>query len=135
MFRGEECIFFNGTINSMGYGVLKVGGRKGKLLSAHRISFRLFNGPIKKGREICHRCDNPKCINPNHLFMGTHEENMADFASKLRHPNSKFTPEEIVDIRRRYASGESSRRIASEFGVSHKTILYIKSKKGWKHVS
>ena len=86
------CKIWNGT-KRKGYGKLTING---KLQSAHRASFSLFNGPIPKTFVVCHKCDCPACINPEHLFIGTHSENMLDMSQKGRGRNSK--PEQYLPV-------------------------------------
>lgn len=87
------CWEWRGSLNRLGYGTVSVDG-KTKL--AHRVAYRTWYGPIEKGMMLCHTCDNRKCCNPNHLYPGTHEDNMRDMAERGRsaRPNSKTTVEE-----------------------------------------
>lgn len=125
------CWQWIGADRGNGYGCI---ANDGKLLSAHRLSFELFVGEIPSGLFICHRCDNPSCVNPDHLFAGTPAENTQDMHTKGRckapygilHHAAKLTSEEVDEIQ--LASGTLS-QIAKEYGVDHSTIWKIKSGK------
>lgn len=73
-----------------GYGTMNVGGKN---CGAHRIAWELFNGPIPDGLHACHHCDNPSCVNPSHIFLGTHQDNMADKQAKGRGPGCRTVEE------------------------------------------
>lgn len=75
------CWFWTGALNGDGYGIVSIDGR---LLLTHRVAYELFVGPIPDGHEVCHRCDNPQCCKPAHLFVGTRTDNAADMWAKGR---------------------------------------------------
>jgi hypothetical protein len=83
--KGDGCWEWTGGCNDWGYGMMK--GDGGKMLYAHRVSYELHHGEIPNGLFVCHVCDNPKCANPDHLFLGTHKDNMADMMVKGRARN------------------------------------------------
>lgn len=85
----EECWLWKGAHNFEGYGFMRVGN---STRSAHRISYELFRGVIPTGYQVCHKCDNPRCVNPNHLFVGTRSDNMRDKVAKGRHRKGIYVP-------------------------------------------
>lgn len=107
---------------------------------AHRIAYADANGPIPAGMFVCHSCDNPPCVNPAHLFLGTPAENIADAVSKgrmargERSGSSRLTAENVIEIRARDAAGEMSRSIAASFDISHSTVSQILHRRSWKHI-
>lgn len=132
--KTKTCWLWVGARNKAGYGNLKVAN---KYVNAHRVSFEFKIGPIKKGNYVCHKCDNPSCVNPKHLFQGKPIENDRDKVKKGRqvrgvtHPNSKLTESQVILILK--ANG-SHQNIANLFNVSRRLVGMIKNKKIWKHI-
>ena len=121
-----------------GYGILRVGGR---CVRAHRYSFMLNSGePIPEGMNVLHKCDNPACVRPDHLFLGTQEDNNHDRSRKNRNAkgetrkNAKLTTEDVVRIRELAAAGIPRRTLMHMFGISGTTVNNIKRRVDWKHV-
>lgn len=112
-----------------GYGVFN---HKGKRQKAHRAAYELFVGPLDD-RFVCHRCDNPKCVNPKHLFLGTPQDNMDDKVSKGRAKGyqkiPKATQNTIVDLR---VSGLSQQQIADQIGISQVRVSQILIDRGMR---
>jgi hypothetical protein len=108
-----------------------------KNTQAHRISYSLANGQLSSGLCVLHRCDNPSCVNPDHLFLGTDLENNADCVAKNRQakgegiPTSKLSEEDVREIRKKK---NSVLHFARRFRVSPVTILKVLNGKTWKHV-
>lgn len=96
---------------------------------AHRVSWMLLRGPIPDGKLVLHKCDNRRCVNPNHLFIGTQSDNVRDMLYKGRKGDyrtgntKKFTNEEVTDILRLKALGLSLRAIAKKYSTTHSTII------------
>lgn len=128
-----ECWVWQAATNR-GYGVISVGGRSAGMTGAHRFSYELANGPIPPGGHILHSCDNPPCVNPAHLRLANHDENMRDMASRERVNTTKLTARQVIDIRLAAQDGETQASLASRFGVSKSNIAFIVSRKTWKHV-
>lgn len=132
------CWEFNGARNRLGYGQLAVGnvryvnGKKQCVpMLASRVAYLAWVGPIPDEQAVCHRCDNPPCINPEHLFLGTRTVNNHDAAAKLRIANGeravhKLTDKQVEAIRKRYADGGIRHKdLAAEYGVSRTLITLI----------
>lgn len=128
------CWEWTGSLDTGGYGRLKNKG-------THRISYESFVGPVG-ALHVLHRCDNPPCCNPHHLFLGTQADNMMDKQSKGRnrvaigekHAKAKMTDETVRSARRAWAKGQSIKSLAREHGVSSCTISHIVNRKLWRHV-
>ena len=106
---------------------------------AHRAAYELYRGPIPNGMCVCHKCDNPLCVNPVHLFIGSHSENLADMRRKGRYRNGyapktkhKLTMEQVKEIR---FSSDRSKELAAKYDVSPQTITRIWQGVIWQHVT
>ena len=127
----QGCWIWVGSCTRDGYGVMTVGRNNQRRV--HRLSYEHFVGAIPGGMLVCHSCDNPKCFNPNHLFLGSARENTQDMIQKGRkvvlsgvlHPNTKIPHGQREVIRRRRASGDSLKLLAADYGVSFQLISAI----------
>lgn len=146
------CWNWIGAKRRKGYGAVNEGGGRGKGRQAHRVAYELFVGPIPEGEGfhgtcVCHRCDNPACVNPEHLFLGTVADNNRDMWGKGRgksspprhrlpewsrrgeeHHNAKVTAAQVAEIR---SSNDSLRALAERFGVSKSAVHAIRIGKNW----
>ncbi len=108
---------------------------------AHRISYELNCGEIPAGMVVCHKCDNPPCVRPDHLFLGTRQDNIEDMRRKGRaargtkHFRAKLDPDKVRDIRRRHKDGEAVKLIAKSLGVRPGTVYAVIDGKTWAHVT
>lgn len=132
------CWEWTASKNKKGYGKFC---HDGKVWRAHRLAWTLRYGPIPDGLFVCHRCDNPGCCNPEHLFLGTNRDNMDDMMSKGRSCrgekmwSAKLTEKDVEIIKVLLANKKIKRKtIAYLFGVSVYTIYEINAGKKWKHV-
>jgi len=129
----NECWNWIGGLDAKGYGCFYWNGDPQPTTRAHRRSWLLHNGPIPPGLCVCHRCDNPRCVNPNHLFLGTHADNAADKVSKGRQAR-KLSDGDIRQIRLLRERGARHRELARSFGVCETTVVKICRRERWGHV-
>lgn len=133
-----ECWEWTGTLNTSGYGCFR---RRPLQILAHRYSHTLVNGEIESGQYICHRCDNPLCSRPSHLFAGSCKENMQDAVDKnrcafgSRHGRVKLTEQDAVRIVELYASGVKQVELAGMFGVNQPSISFIIRGINWRRAT
>ena len=129
------CWLWLGSVNNWGYGV---GLHKNEF--AHRRSWREHNGDIPTGMHVLHKCDNPSCVNPSHLFLGNNLSNIRDKVSKGRaagagrggsHWNNRLTEDQVKQI---FSDKRSQADIAAEYGVNQQAVSKIKRKQTWRHL-
>lgn len=136
------CHEWQGSVGKHGYGKLSINN---KMVLAHRIAWEIEHGPIPDGMDCCHTCDNRRCVNPAHMFIGTRKDNMHDASLKgrlsrthqpkgERHGNAKLTDESVRVIRRLAMDGASYKSIARIYGVSDTLIRMAVNRQTWKHV-
>jgi hypothetical protein len=120
------CLIWIGSLNENGY------GRYGSREVAHRVAYTEAKGPIAPGLLVCHTCDTPACIEPDHLFLGTNSDNTADCLSKGRHAFGKLSHDDVRAIR---TDPRPKTVIASAYGVSPTSIRRLRSGKSWRFVA
>ncbi len=135
------CLLWKKSVSKKGYGKIHLSNPT-RFCRAHRISYEVFIGPIPKGMFVCHKCDNPRCINPDHLFLGTPKDNTADMIKKRRtnflfkrggkHERAKLTESNVVQIREMALCGYSQSEIAIKFNVMVGTVSRIIRRKRWQ---
>lgn len=137
----DGCWIWTGNKVGSGYGTIGLGRRGEGTVYAHRLSWELANGPIPDGMFLCHRCDNPPCVNPAHLFLGTPADNVQDAIAKGRHIKGELvggcvlTEANVITIRRRYAAGGIRQEdLAAEYGVTRSNIGAIIRGRSWAHL-
>lgn len=159
MPSGEGCWEWPGARNGDGYGTLRSGPRGAvRQHMAHRVSWEVHFGPIPDGMLVCHHCDNPPCIRPDHLFLGTEAMNNRDRDRKGRHRvlvgdehpqrqdpslvfrgerhwKARLTEDDVRAIRARRAAGETLGSLSQAFGVNEAQISAICHRRQWKHVA
>lgn len=133
-----ECWIWTGGHDKDGYGVVRFRGRR--RVKAHRASYAEFKGwpgPVPSELMVCHSCDNPPCINPDHLFLGTSLDNKIDSVIKARHAfgerahKAKLTESQAQEI---LASDEPAPVLAERYGIHRNSIYYLRKGKSWKHL-
>lgn len=127
------CWVWPGNKTTAGYGVIR---DNTKQKYAHRLSFEVFKGPIPAGMFVCHKCDNPPCVNPDHLFAGTNKDNIRDASSKMRLKRGlKLTDANVLDIIKMCSSGALQKDVAKIFSVGQQCISLIVTGKRFARLS
>jgi len=133
--KTNKCWWWSAAKDGCNYG--RLGNKK-----AHRVSYEMHFGKIPKGIYVCHSCDNPSCVNPEHLFLGTQKQNMLDMVRKGRqnkakgskHGNAKLTEEIVNKIRNDYKIIRSTRKLAKIYNISRSSIKFIVQYVSWRHI-
>lgn len=139
----SKCWNWSKSISKYGYGKF---GMNGKHWRAHRLSFEIFKGEIHQNKLVLHHCDNRKCVNPEHLYLGDHYQNAQDIKKRNRtylisepkrggnNPCAKLNDDIVIKIRAEIKNGELGKNIAKNHNVSVATISMIKNNKIWNHI-
>lgn len=141
--KTETCWLWTAAKHFFGYGLIGCPDKPKRILRAHRASWEMAFGPIPKGLYVLHKCDVPSCVNPDHLFLGTHQQNVDDMVRKGRNaktgngsgensPNSKLTWCNVKKIRSDHAQGSTLIAIAEQYKMHPTTIAQIVKHKTWK---
>lgn len=132
----DGCWEWQGAKDIKGYGKFTLRENRIRTEKAHRIAYKLEYGNIPQNMLVCHKCDNPSCVNPEHLFLGTDSDNMIDMVIKNRHKpgkGRKLTVAEVKEIRT-ISHLHTSRFLAEMFSTSKANITAIVNRKTWKHI-
>lgn len=149
--KNGDCWVWTGSRFTDGYGQFTVAPRN---VRAHRFSWVVSHGAIPDGLCVCHKCDNPACVRPDHLFLATSQENTQDKVNKSRqarglrisgnqlnlvtgagHHSAKLTPTQVREIRAAIEEGTTNTVLGRRYGVSGAAIRAIRNRKNWAHVS
>ena len=135
-----RCWVWTGAVAGKGYGRIGSGGRGGHGLYAHRISWEMHYGAIPSGMSVLHRCDVMRCVRPEHLFLGTLQDNTDDKVRKLRHlygqrhPMAKLNEQAVLALRARRVEGALLTELADAFGITFQTASNIVRRKTWRRI-
>lgn len=150
--KTDGCWLWLGSKSARGYGKITIAGRT---LSTHRLSWVFAHGEIPAGLYVLHHCDNPPCVRPDHLFLGTAADNAADAVAKgrwttgsrngavlhpetrprgERHPMARLTEDQVLQMRAKRDEGYTYQRLVEEFGVSKSTVANVVTRKKWRHL-
>lgn len=147
--KTSACWIWTGSLAGDGYGRINGGKASPGTFRASRLSWIIHFGCIPHGSYVCHKCDNPACVNPAHLFVGTPKDNVADMIQKNRGNSakpkgcqtgsknnySKLTEDKVIEIRRRYSDGrQTMQELADRFGVTRLAVWNVLHRKTWKHI-
>jgi hypothetical protein len=131
------CWLWTGTKVRLGYGQFRM---RNKRWQTHRLAYVLTYGPVPADKFVCHKCDNPTCCNPDHMFVGTPADNMIDKMNKGRAPHgelnkmSRYTTAQVLEIRRLAAAGISERKIREVLGIGRGSVAQIIAGNTWRHL-
>lgn len=137
----DACWTWTGTNNGNGYGVIQLS--RGNFVRAHRAIYEFFVGDIPEGKFLCHRCDNPQCVNPAHLFPGSAADNTRDMISKGRQQDYSSAPKgsdhhaaklSVADVQAIRASSASTKELSAQYGVNIWSIQNVRARRTWKHL-
>lgn len=139
--KTDGCWLWTASLATAGYGRLNL-GKAGRIL-AHRFSWELHTGPVPEGLFVCHHCDNPRCVNPAHLFLGTGADNSRDMVSKGRrpstqgeqNPHAKLTTEQVKEIRAARQAGQTYKALAEQYGVTMCNVRFLCLGITWRNIS
>ena len=127
----DECWEWQGARDKAGYGWTTVDG---KTMQTHRRALELVNGSIPRGKLALHHCDNPPCVNPNHLYAGSSRANARDRDKRNRNGRARLNRVSVRRIRAAVEGGQTHQKAADAFGVSRATITRIVNRQSWRHV-
>ena len=146
----DSCWLWVAGCSPDGYGAFGISNKGGgatpwRRVRAHRFAWTLLNGPIPDGLCICHNCDTPRCVNPSHLFIGTHADNVADKVAKGRarggsppgeaNPRAKLSSADVLEMRDLYEAGSMSQAaIGSIYGVCQAHVSDVVRRQIWTHI-
>ena len=138
--KSDTCWLWRKSRDRQGYGQFGVITSRYKL--AHRVAWELTYGPIPKGSKVLHRCDNPPCVRPDHLFLGSQADNVHDMIAKGRqhdlkgeeHPLARLTEDDVHAIRAMHANGARTTELATRFHVQRGAISKIVHGRTWRHL-
>lgn len=134
--KTKNCWIWKGYTHPTGYGAIHNGS---SMIGAHRLSYIINKGKIPNGLCVLHHCDNPGCVNPNHLWLGTRGDNNTDRKNKNRsacgesNPKSKLQKNQVIRIFRSY--DKTDKELAEKYSVSQQTISCIRTGRSWSHVT
>jgi hypothetical protein len=141
----NNCWEYQGHRHAKGYGTIRIGSRKDgsrRMEQAHRFAWMKINGDIPDGLCVLHHCDNPSCVKPGHLFLGTNQDNMTDMVNKGRsrksrgvlNPSAKLTIHQVMEIKKRLKTGESPTSMANDYPVSRNLLYAMRNGDVWNHI-
>lgn len=128
------CWLWTGAVDAKGYGLLQVDDASRR---AHRLAWELHRGPIPASLHVLHKCDVPSCVNPDHLFLGTNDDNVADKVAKRRQArgHGKLTEQAVIQIIALRGSGRRTRDIGADYGIAASTVSNIWHGRIWGHAT